>query len=539
MKQLTIAILVIALAIVGVGVGVGVYANNPKTVVRNSVGDVFGDLAEREEIKPVVNVLTQGSVDFSLSSEIDEEKAELSGKVYFGEKEFFFEHLAIKAADKKLDANFYMGEEYAYITNRNILGGTYGVVYDDILKNFKKSIFAYGSGSEYAIEDEEIYNAIVDILEISQRKELEEMYEDFNEIYEHYTKFLVKSFENHAEYETSTDRESVGDDYMKARTVAVIITEDTVMNILEDLYKELEDDKDLPKALEKHSEAIISLLAEYSGNEDTNPDEGENEMPKWTDASEMYEEFLSEFETFLDEYDDMEEKPNFKITAKFVTPTTASRLLKFSLTVKEGKEKAMKIIEIDLGKGGVKDSDCITVEMGEVKLKYEISEHTSKEYSSTFKMGYEGQWQTIFKFTIDKKEEYFKFTMPEELGDVTIRGTFEEKGDKTTIGLKKIQAGGETIEGFELKITFEEKDSMPKLVSAKDIKDVFKIKDKDIEEIIANVEKFAEDAGPLDDVLPDIGVGLPGTPEEDDDWYREDEENWGMEDDETDIGWGF
>ena len=146
MKQLAIAILVLSLLIVGVTVGVSAHANNPKTVVRNSIGDIFEELAERDEIEPLVNVFTKGSITVEASTEVSEdEEIKMGGKIYFSEKDLYIENLHVKAADVKLDADIYVGEEYMYVNNDKILGGAYGVVYDEIIDNFKKSIFAYDS----------------------------------------------------------------------------------------------------------------------------------------------------------------------------------------------------------------------------------------------------------------------------------------------------------------------------------------------------------------------------------------------------------
>ena len=72
MKKLAIIILATTLIIAGVTVGVSIYANSPKTVVRNSIGNLVEDFCERDEIAPLVNVFTKGSLTVDASADIGE-----------------------------------------------------------------------------------------------------------------------------------------------------------------------------------------------------------------------------------------------------------------------------------------------------------------------------------------------------------------------------------------------------------------------------------------------------------------------------------
>ena len=148
MKKLLIAAIAAVIVVVGVTVGVSAHVNNPKTIVRNSFGDVVEGLSERDEIAPIVKVFTKGSITVDASVDMGEDASmKMGGKVYFSDEDIYFENLNVKADDIKLDADVYIGQDYMYVTNDKILGGTYGVVYEDILDNLKKSIFASDSDS--------------------------------------------------------------------------------------------------------------------------------------------------------------------------------------------------------------------------------------------------------------------------------------------------------------------------------------------------------------------------------------------------------
>ncbi len=532
MKQLAIAILVMSLLIVGVTVGVSAHANNPKTVVRNSIGDIVEELAERDEIAPIISVLTQGSVTIEASTEIsDEEEIKMGGKIYFSDKDIYLENVHVKADGIKLDADFYLGEEYMYVTNDKILGGTYGIVYDEIVNNLKKSIFAYDSGSEYAIPDEETYDQLIKMLEVYTDGKLDDIPKDIEKIYERYTKILIKAVEKHAEYESDKDEVKIGADYMRARTVTVTIDEKAVVNIIKDVYEELKDDDDLRKVIAEYADYFEGLMIDFGSL----PEEGTEDF----DIEEYYDEALDTLGDSLDELED--NIPEFKVGVKLVTPTTSSTLLKFNIYARVEGEK-FDIITVDFGKKGIKDSDCLRIEFQGAEIKYEITENNSKEYASSLKVSYGDGWMTIFKLSVNKKEDYYRITTPAELGDITIRGTFEQKGDKTTIGLDKIKVGEETIDGFEIKITLEEKDSAPKIISKKKIKDVIKITEKDIEKIVENVEEFIAEIGFEGEAMPDIwedAFGGFGENSWEDDYWEEDDywndDDWSV----SQGGFGF
>ena len=505
MKKLAIIILATTLIIAGVTVGISIYANSPKTVVRNSFENLFEDLSEREEIAPFIDVFTRGSVTVDASADIGENgKVSFGGKLYFSENELYLENLHAKANDIKLDADLYVGEDYMYLTNNKILGGTYGVVYDDIVSNLKKSIFAPDSGSKLSL-DEETFDQLIKMLEIYTDEKLSEMPKDLEKVYNRYTKLIIKSIEKHATYESDKGEVKVGDDFMYARTVTVTIDQKVILNVIKDLHEALEDDDDLRDLLVEYADYFEGVATKLTGTP-----EGE---VKDFDIEKYYDEALKAMDEAIE---NMEESlPKFKVYVKLVTPATSAKILKLGVSVRAEGQKA-ELLSIDFGKDGIKKSDCIKLEIGGgvVEVKYEISENNSKEYSSAIKMNNGEKWITLIKLTINKKEDYFKITTPESLGDISIRGSFEQKGDKTTIGLSKIKIGEQTIDGFNVKITFEEKDSAGKIVAKKNIKDVTKIKEKDIEKIVENLEEFLGEMGlsssDLSGILEGIFDGIGG-----------------------------
>ena len=184
-KRKIVAIALASTVVVGAGVGAGVavYANTPENLVARSVAQVFSSITERQEIQLLANVLTKGSIQFSVGnfsaeSAYNEYRGEnlvdsyeeahgetildVSGKLYFGEKAFYAEDIAVDVEGFKLNADAYISEELVYVNEADFLGGAYGFSTKNLAEQFKNSIFAYGSDSEYAIPDQETYDLILD-----------------------------------------------------------------------------------------------------------------------------------------------------------------------------------------------------------------------------------------------------------------------------------------------------------------------------------------------------------------------------------------
>ena len=171
-----VAMILLASMVIGaLGIGATLIANKPENVAAAAIKGTMDGLLDRKEIKPLLNTLSKGSITASVSDIMYEgedmmDGFEVSGKVYFSEakKSLMIEDLIIQQEANKLQGDVYISPELAYVYEQNVLDGAYGAEFGRLTEEFKNSIFAYNSGSEYAI-DYESYEEIVDMLEIADQ----------------------------------------------------------------------------------------------------------------------------------------------------------------------------------------------------------------------------------------------------------------------------------------------------------------------------------------------------------------------------------
>ena len=172
MKTKLIAIILAVVFLVGAGsiIGVAAYNNSPKTVAIKAIENAIEATLEREEVQPLYNMLKGGSLSFNVSK-IEEdgddllEGGSISGKLYFSQDALMLDDFKSDAYGIDVSGKIYLSDEMFYVSEDEYLGGAYGFEFDKLAKDFADSIFAYGSDSVYAIEDEEIYEAIIEALE--------------------------------------------------------------------------------------------------------------------------------------------------------------------------------------------------------------------------------------------------------------------------------------------------------------------------------------------------------------------------------------
>ena len=502
MKKLIIIILAAVLAGGGALAGFAIYNNQPENVATSAISEAVEDLLEREEIAPLANMLKGGSLE--ISAEVDPEKLGLGlfgndalkagGKMYFSEDAFMLEKLSVEYGDVKLSGDAYVGEDIIYVTNKDILGGTYGIIRGKMASAFKNSEFA-----ELLALDEDGAKLITQILEDYDNGKDKDLIKDLEKYIEKYLDVAVKAFKDNADFETENDTVKVNGEKINARVVEVTIDGKTIAAIADALSDELKEDDKLRDLVDEYLKPYKDVLKE------------EGIIEKST--KELYNDVVKGLADYADEV----KKQDGDVIVSIVTPKMSSELVQLSVTLKEGKEKT-ELFTLNIGKGGIKKTDCISIEMDGVKVEYQIKDNDSKKYSSELNLIYEEDDEEInvCKITVDKKKESFKIVAGED-GEVTLSGDFISKGKKTTISLKKISARDVEIkDGFELTLVISEKDKMPKPTSK--VTNIFKLDEEDIKEIKKNAEDFFGDNF-------GFGVEAPGDPEANfpDDWYGDDE----------------
>ena len=189
MKKL-ILIAVVAVLLIGGTIGAIAVFNSPKQVAARAVGSMLDDLIAREEIAPMMNVLTRGSVEFSLDGTQKfggGEAIAASGKIYFSDKAVMLDDLSLTSDDLMLQGDLYYSEDLIYVENRDILNGAWGLEKGNLADEWKDSIFAPESGGELAL-DQTTFDLVSEILTALDEDVDEQLTEDMEKLVNRYAK---------------------------------------------------------------------------------------------------------------------------------------------------------------------------------------------------------------------------------------------------------------------------------------------------------------------------------------------------------------
>ena len=448
---------------------VGVVSNLPKNVFAQSLVGFFDDVVEREEIAPVYNMFKKGSLQFSMSELWEEEENLLegmsfAGKMYFSEDSFAVSDLRVDTGETEIEANIYVDSDMLYVQEEHILDGAYGIVTKDLSQDLEDSIFAYGSKSEYAIQDEELYDALIQALEVPHDK----MTKDLEKISKKYLKKFWKIISENAEFESSNGKERLNGQRTSVRTVSMTIDGDDMAAILEDVYDFLEADDSLMDFFEKYEDVFaLSYL------------DAEDKLGEPTDIGEDYEMWLKDVGDNLDKTCEYYEDNFEEITIEVATPKLSSKLLK--LTVIEGKEE---VFVFDFGKKGIKETNTVTLEIDGEEFVYEIENNDRSEYAATLK----ADGEEVIEINIDRKRDKYEV----KIDEYTFKGEISTKRKLTTITLDKIEYGSSYYANAytittNLEIIINQKDKISKPKHFDRISD---IEEEDIEKWAGEIENL-------------------------------------------------
>ncbi len=491
-KKKIIAIVLCALLVVGLGVGAGViiYNNTPEVVAAHALSGVFDDLTERQEINAAYNMLRGGSLSMSVSElEADGEEYpedfEVSYKLYFSPEAFMLENLKLALGDMKLNGDVYVSKDLIYVSEDEILDGSYGISMKDLVKEFEDSIFAYGSDSPYAVPDEETHNQIVEYLEKAEGVDdvdAEKLSKDAEKLFSKLYEDLYKIVCEHAEFTSEKDEIRLGGEKTKVRVITIVIDEEALSNIIQGIYDYLEDDDEIPAFLEEYEAVFNNMISVYFPNEDSIVD--------------AYDELLEQWGDQLDDMCDAIEDDKFELKIEMATPKMFATLLMLSVELDDEE-----LFRLDFGKDGLAKTNIITLEAGGEKIVYEIEADDKNEYvASLTALGEE-----VFSVEVDRKKETYEMKFgPKNAENVTISGKLAVDGDETTITLAKIVMremdwDPETYEEYyatrtvktNFKMVISEKDKIP--AAPKKYDTISDITDEDIEGWITKFDEM-EDA---------------------------------------------
>ena len=368
----------------GVGVGVSVYANTPENLVVRSVAQVFESITERQEIKLLADMLKGGSMQFHVGNSSVEEvyneyrgenlvdsrnemsgegaPCDINGKLYFGEKALYLKDFSVDVDGVKLNGEAYFSEDLLYVSENELLGGAYGFTTKKLADQFKNSIFAYGSGSKYAMSDQEAYNLVLDAFKTIEKGK--EMNKDAQNLAKHFAKEVWKIVCKNAGFEVEKTANDVDGKKQNVRVISIALNGKNMAEILDDVYELLLEDKEITKYLNKYEDFYALYLAN-AGVEDLT-------------IADYYLENLKQYrgivEQTCNEIKKEEEELKFEITTlrNSVDPISIEMLF-------EGESLAL----LDFGLKGLQKTDEIKLTIMGETASYKITQNDKNNYTAT------------------------------------------------------------------------------------------------------------------------------------------------------------
>ena len=423
MKTKVLAIIIAAVLLIGAGTGIGfaIYGNLPQNAAATAIFGAIEDFGERDEIKPIVKMLTGGSFEFSLNElkEGDEdilEDGKFSGKMYFSKDAFMLQNLEFNTGDFAIAGDIYISEDLLYISEDELLKNAYGIELKKIVEDFEDSIFAYGSDSEYAIPDEETHNDIVSALSAAQDTKMQKEAQKIAEkLYKKMWKIACDNFE----FESENEEIKVGGSKEKVRVITIIIEGDALAEAISEFYDYLCEDKSIPKFLDKYEDALAFTFTDTDDKT----------------IGELYEEYIDTLGERIDDICDTVAKAyRNDIIIKVATPKSSKKLVKL-----EVEANGNNVFTLDLGMKGIRKTDKITLDIKGEKFTYQVKENDSREFECVLKND-----TTTVKFNVDKKKDKFTFSVDSpnssSFKSLTIKGDWVTKSGKSTITVDKIES---------------------------------------------------------------------------------------------------
>ena len=478
MKKVIILAIV---AMLSLGGAVGVKAaqdNKPENLFFSVLSKAADDLKDRDEIRPVTKCFDGGSLEFMIKNDQDNDyttDTEISGKMYFGNDAFMLEDFVLKNDISDISFSLYGAKNVFYVESDKLLNGAYGIKLGNLAGEFESSIFAYGSGSKYAIEDEEYYNSLLHDLREIDKHVNSSFYSDGQKLLEGYIKKFKKTAVENLEFEKTTEDVLIGKESYNLRKISMTIDKEDIITIIDEFNAFLKTDEDLKNFTEEYRAELNLMFAE------------DMKAEGYTD---IYEYLLMNIDNTVRT---MKEQimPNLadgSVMINLYTKSASKKLLK--LEIYTGKKE---LIDVDFGAKSIDEADIITLKCEDLTAVYTIDQNDDEKYSAKLAVNS----VTIFSITNDRKEEKFDFTTHSALGDTSYRGSMTNKNGVININLDEtvFTSVGETSSVHlknSLNIIISQEDKMP--LPNEDMKTIFECTEAELNRLKEKFESFFDRA---------------------------------------------
>ena len=422
----TIAIILAAVLVVGGGVTAGVVVGNnnlPENVVKDALLGL-ADFTERAELKPIYEVLTNGSIEMSQSYIRQNDKTEMwtnTAKVYFADDGVVLQNINFAQTGFELQGEVWLTEDFVCINAENLLDSAYAIEMGNLAKQFEKSIFAYGSNSEYAIQDQRLYADILSLLDHLDKLNARKMQKELTKIGQSYLKELWDIACKQVDFIEGTKAMEIDGKKVDVRNINIVVDADDVCEIWEATLEFLQEDEQVTKFLDKNEDLL---------NIANNPIFGAGQTTNQT-LSDTYREMLKQLkkEFYTTAAEIQESWGDNQLVIDVATPKHKAELIK--LNINYANED---VYTLDFAGKTIKDTNKITLIEQGVKQVYQ-----TLNGDQFFRITYTIDDVEVFKFQLDKEtsnyELYYDATINDAVSPISYR------------------IEGKVIDGADLKIT--------------------------------------------------------------------------------------
>lgn len=480
----TIALILAAVLLVGGGVTVGVVINNNNNLPQNVARDAIlslADVVKRTEIAPLYKTITGGSIQMSQTFITEDgitSSVNNSAKIYFAKDKFVAQNVSLSEM-LPIQGDLWIDDDFVYVKEQNFLGGAYALEKGKLADQFEKSIFAYGSQSKYALDNEDKHDDLVKLLSYVDSLSTSTMEKDMQKISYSYLKELWNIFCEEVSFESQTKMVKIDSNDVKARSIKITINANDICDIWERMLQFLREDEQVVNFLEKH-EDLIDIA--------NNPIFGST-ITVDRDIASKYIQLLDQLNENMDVtcQEILEQWENNNLIIDITTPTHSSKMLK--LRVSYGYED--KFI-LDFDNKTIENANKITLKDGAGnEYVYQVVNG-----DQTLLLTYSENGERVFSFNYDREStQYTLTTVDQSKFTTTSKGTIVQGKDITmtvneVIHDSAIYDSDDCSYTTDLTFILKTKDKLPQ--KPNDYKTLATITEEDIDNLLGGTSQMPE-----------------------------------------------
>ena len=425
----TIAIILAAVLVVGGGVTAGVVVSNnnlPENVVKDALLGLT-EVLDRAELKPLYETFTNGSIEMSqtyIRQDSDTETWTNSAKIYFANDGVVLQDIHFEESGLTLQGELWLTEDFVCINAENFFQDAYALELGKLAKQFEQSIFAYGSQSKYAIQDQQTYADVLSLLDHLDKLNTRKMQKEVSKITSNYLAKLWEIACDQVDFEEGTIAMEIDGKKVDVRNINIVVDADDVCEIWEATLEFLQEDEQVTKFLDKNEDLL---------NIANNPIFGAEQTTNQT-LSDTYREMLKQLkkEFYTTAAEIQESWGDNQLVIDVATPKNKSELLKLNANYAN-----KDVYTLDFDGKNIKDTNKITLVQEGIKSVYEVID---------------GDKRFVATYTVDKTE-VLNFQLDKETYNYTL--TYSETNYDTP-SPSSIKLEGRIIDGADLKITVDQ-----------------------------------------------------------------------------------